>query len=42
MAIRITGDMMVLEIDNWAMAIPWFSQHAAADGNGARPARDPA
>ncbi len=35
MAIRITDDMMVLEIDNCVVAIARFSEHAAADGNGA-------
>ena len=35
MAIRITDDVMVLEIGNRVVAIARFSEHAAADGNGA-------
>ena len=35
MAIRITDDMMVLEIGKCVVAIARFDEHAAADGNGA-------
>jgi hypothetical protein len=35
MAIWITGYTMVLEIDNRVVAAARFSEHAAADGNGA-------
>lgn len=35
MAIHITGDTMTQEIDNCVAATARFSQHAAADGNGA-------
>jgi hypothetical protein len=35
MAIRITDDMMTLEIDNRVVATARFSGHAASDGNGA-------
>ncbi len=35
MAIWTTDDMMTLEIDNRVMATARFSEHAAADGNGA-------
>jgi hypothetical protein len=35
MAIRITNHMMTLEIDDRVVATAWFSEHAAADGNGA-------
>jgi hypothetical protein len=35
MAIRITGDTMVLKIDNRVVAAARFGEHAAADGNGA-------
>jgi hypothetical protein len=35
MAIRITDDMMVLETGSCVVAIARFSEHAAADGNGA-------
>jgi hypothetical protein len=34
-AIRITDDTMGLEIDNCVVAAARFSEHAAADGNGA-------
>src|SRR5258708_836110 len=36
MAIRITDDMMVLEIDNCVVAIARLSEHAAADAGTAR------
>jgi hypothetical protein len=35
MAIRITDDMMTLEIGNRVVATARASEHAAADGNGA-------
>jgi hypothetical protein len=35
LAIRITDDMMTLEIDNRVVATVRFSGHASADGNGA-------
>jgi hypothetical protein len=35
MAIRIYDDTMTLEIDDRVVATARFSQHAAADGNGA-------
>jgi hypothetical protein len=35
MAIRINDDTMTLEIDNGVVATTQFSEHAAADGNGA-------
>jgi hypothetical protein len=35
MAIRITGDMMVLKTRNCVVAIVRFSEHAAAVGNSA-------
>jgi hypothetical protein len=35
MAIRITDDMMTLEIDNRVVSAARVSEHAAADGNGA-------
>jgi hypothetical protein len=35
MALRITHDTMTLEIDNRVVAIARFSEHAAADGDGA-------
>src|SRR5262249_16483042 len=35
MAIRITDDTMTLEIDHCVVATARFSEHAAADGNGA-------
>ena len=35
MAIRITDDAMTLEIDYRVVAAARFSEHAAADGNGA-------
>jgi hypothetical protein len=35
MALLITDDMMTLEIDNRVVATARFSEHAAADGNGA-------
>jgi hypothetical protein len=41
MAIRITDDMTVLEIDNWAVAIGRLSEHAVADKNGVHPAGSP-
>jgi hypothetical protein len=34
-AIRITGDMMVLETGNCVVVIARFSEHAAAVGNSA-------
>jgi hypothetical protein len=34
MAIRITEDAMILEIDNRVVATARFSEHAAADANG--------
>ena len=34
-AIRIMDDPMILEIDNHVVATAWFSEHAAADSNGA-------
>jgi hypothetical protein len=37
MAIRITDDMTVLEIDNWVVAIGRLSEHAVADKNGVHP-----
>ena len=35
MAIRIEDDFMALEVDGAVVATARFSQHAAADGNGA-------
>ena len=35
MAIRITDDAMTLELDDRVVATARFSEHAAADGNGA-------
>jgi hypothetical protein len=35
MAIRITDDTMILEIDDCLVATAQFSEHAAADRNGA-------
>jgi hypothetical protein len=35
MALRIMDGTMTLEIDNCAVATARFSEHAAADGNGA-------
>jgi hypothetical protein len=35
MALRITHDTMTLEIDNCVVTIARFSEHAAADGDGA-------
>jgi hypothetical protein len=35
MAIRISGDFMALEVSGVVIATAWFSQYAAADGNGA-------
>ena len=35
MAIRITNDMMTLEIDNRVVATARYKAYAAADGNGA-------
>jgi hypothetical protein len=35
MAIRIDTDSMISEIDNRVVATARFSEHAAADGNGA-------
>jgi hypothetical protein len=35
MAIRIYDDTMTLEVDDRVVATARFSQHAAADGNGA-------
>jgi hypothetical protein len=35
MAIRITSDTMTLELGDRVVATARFSQHAAADGNGA-------
>jgi hypothetical protein len=35
MGIRITGDMMTMEIGNHVVATAQFSEHAAADHSGA-------
>jgi hypothetical protein len=35
MTLQITHDTMTLEIDNCVTATAQFSEHAAADGNGA-------
>jgi len=35
MAVRIEDDFMALEVDGAVVATARFSQHAAADGNGA-------